>query len=102
MAYKLRFVQNIDQKSKDSFLELERKFIEFEKDYPKMPKGKRFLPISGTLPTNTLIWECEFATLENLTAQLQAIYNHPIHDELLKAQIPFMKDSYTEIYEVFE
>jgi hypothetical protein len=101
MSYKLRFVQNIDQKNKEFFLEIEKKFIEYEKEH-NMPQGKRYLPVTGKLPTNTLIWECEFENLEDVTKKLTEIYAHPIHDELLKEQTPFMKDSYCEIYEVFE
>ena len=100
MAFKLRFVQKIDQAKKDEFLEIERKFIAFEKANPHMPQGRRFLPVSGKEPTNTLICECEFETLEAVTTQLQAIYDHPEHELLLQQQIPFMQDSYTEIYEV--
>ena len=100
MPYKLRFVQKIDQAKKDEFLAVEREFVKLEKSDPKMPQGTRFLPVSGKEPTNTLIWECMFDTLEELTAQLQAIYDNPKHDELLKQQIPFMQDSYAEIYEV--
>ncbi len=98
MAYKLRFVQNIDQPNKEKFLEIEKQFMEFEKNF-NMPQGRRFLPVTGKEPTNTLIWECEFETMELLTASLTAIYSHPEHDRLLALQTPFMKDSYAEIYE---
>lgn len=100
MPYKLRFVQRISQENKEKFLELEREFINFEKKF-NMPQGKRYLPVSGLEPNNTLIWECEFETMELLLDQLNSIYTHPEHDRLLKLQIPFMQDSYTEIYEVF-
>ena len=100
MAYKLRFVQKIDQSKKNEFLEIEREFMKFEKANPHMPQGTRYLPVSGKEPTNTLIWECEFNTLEELTAQFQAIYDNPEHEELLAKQVPFMQDSYAEIYEV--
>ena len=100
MTYKLRFVQKIDQSKKEEFLAVEREFMKLEKSNPQMPQGTRYLPVSGKEPTNTLIWECCFETLEELTAQLQAIYDNPEHEELLKRQIPFMQDSYTEIYEV--
>ncbi|MCL2528625.1 MAG: hypothetical protein FWE42_09440 [Defluviitaleaceae bacterium] len=100
MAYKLRFVQKIDQAKKNEFLAIEKEFIKFEKANPHMPQGTRYLPVSGKEPTNTLVWECEFETLEKLTAQLQAIYNDLKHEELLQQQIPYMQDSYTEIYEV--
>ena len=86
MAYKLRFVQKIDQAKKNEFLEIERKFMNFEKENPHMPQGTRYLPISGKEPTNTLIWECGFDTLEELMAQFQAIYDNPEHEELLKQQ----------------
>ncbi|MBE3102541.1 MAG: hypothetical protein IMZ47_09790 [Firmicutes bacterium] len=101
MAYKLRFVQKISQKDKSSFLELERKFIELERNNPNMPQGKRYLPISGKEPSNTLIWECEFETLEELLKQFNTIYDNPDHEELLQKQVLYMEDSYTEIYEVF-
>ena len=100
MAYKLRFVQRIDQAKKNEFLAIEKEFIKFEQANPHMPQGTRYLPVSGKEPTNTLIWECSFDTLEKLTAQFQAIYNDPKHEELLQQQIPFMLDSYAEIYEV--
>ena len=100
MAYKLRFVQKIHQAKKNEFLEIERKFITFEKANPHMPQGRRFLPVTGKEPTNTLIWECEFDSLEAVTTQLQAIYDNPEHEMLLEQQIPFMQDSYTEIYEM--
>jgi len=99
MPYKLRFVQRIDQARKDEFLVIENQFIQLERDNPQMPQGTRYLPISGREPSNTLIWECRFDTLEELTAQLQALNADPGHEELLRRQIPFMQDSYTEIYE---
>jgi len=102
MYYKLRFVQRIDQSKKNEFLEIEREFIKFEKANTDIPQGTRFLPVSGKEPSNTLIWECHFNTMEDLTKQLQAIYDNPEHEELLQRQIPFMQDSYTEIYEVLE
>ena len=100
MPYKLRFVQRIDQAKKNEFLEIEKEFIKFEKANPHLPQGTRYLPVSGKEPTNTLVWECGFDTLEELTAQLQAIYDDPEHERLLQRQIPYMLDSYTEIYEV--
>ena len=99
MAYKLRFVQKIDQSKKNEFLAIEQKFAALEKANLHMPQGRRYLPVTGKEPTNTLIWECEFETLEDVTTQLQAIYDNPEHEVLLQQQIPFMQDSYAEIYE---
>ena len=100
MAYKLRFVQKIDQSKKSEFLALEKKFMELEQANPHLPQGRRFLPVTGKEPTNTLIWECEFPTMGAVTAQLQAIYDNPEHEVLLQQQIPYMQDSYVEIYEM--
>lgn len=101
MAYLLRFVQRIDQAHKAEFLEIEKQFVRFEEEHG-MPRGRRFLPVSGALPNNSLVWECEFSTLEELTRQLTAIQAHPEHERLLARQIPFMQDSYTEIYETLD
>jgi len=102
MPYKLRFVQRIEQAKKAEFLELEKEFIKLEKSNSHLPQGKRYLPISGKEPTNTLIWECSFPTMEDLTAALNALSENSGHEELLQQQIPYMQDSYTEIYEEFE
>lgn len=100
MAYLLRFVQRIDQAHRAEFLAIERQFERFEQAHG-MPRGRRYLPVSGAQPTNTLIWECEFGTLELVTQQLAAMQAHPEHERLLAMQLPFMQESYTEIYEVF-
>ena len=101
MAYLLRFVQRIDTAHREDFLAVERQFARFEREH-NMPRGRRYLPVSGQQPTNTLIWECEFPTLEALTQQLTAIYAHPEHERLLAQQLPYMQDCYTEIYETFD
>ena len=64
MSYKLRFVQKFEQKNTEEFVELERKFAEFEKMYPEFPKGKRYVPYIARDPQNILIWETEFDILE--------------------------------------
>jgi len=101
MAYKLRFVQKFSLKDKNSFLELEKKFMEFERNNTDMPQGRRYLSVSGREPSNTFIWECEFDTLELLTRQFEAIYDNVDHEELLQKQVLYMEDCYAEIYEEF-
>lgn len=100
MCYLLRLVQRINQAHQENFLALEKEFVRFEKEQG-MPQGRRYLPVTGLLPTNTLIWEYEFDTLEELTKHLNAIYAHPEHERLLDRQVSFMQDSYTEIYKRF-
>ena|SRR5690554_3821650 len=101
MGYKLRFIQKFSQKDKRRFLDLEKEFIRFERNNFDMPKGRRYITISGKEPSNTLIWECEFETMEELIKQLNAIHSNEEHEKLLQKQMLFIKDSYTEILEEF-
>lgn len=99
MSYKLRFVQSFDKKDSERFLMLEQAFIQLEQENCGISPGKRFVPVAGRLPTNTLIWEAEFPTLENCTDMLKEIANNSDHDALLKEQIVYMRDAYVEIYQ---
>lgn len=63
-----------------------------------MKKGRRFVPIIGREPSNTLIWEAEFESLASATQALTAIEENAEHDALLEKQTPFMRDAYAEIY----
>lgn len=102
MTFKLRFVQRFHKKDQELFLQLEKKFIMLEQNDPKMPKGRRYQPISAKEPTNTLIWEAEFPSLEAAIAGLQAIEGNTTHDALLERQIGCMSETYTEIYKELE
>lgn len=102
MPYKMRFVQYFDKKDADEFLKLERKFIELEKRTSSMANGKRYVPVIGREPTNTLIWECEFASMESATTALKMLEESADHDMLLSEQIVFMRDTFVEIYREIE
>lgn len=102
MAWMLRFVQEYRADAPDAFLALERKFISLEQDSPGFPKGKRWLPVTGREPKNTLVWECEFPTLEAAAAALQFLENDDRHEDLLQEQIKYFVRSYTEIYRSME
>jgi hypothetical protein len=102
MIYKLRFVQRFHKKDQELFLQLEKKFIELEKNDPQMPIGRRFVPVSAKEPTNTLIWEAEFPSLEAAIAGLQTIEGNTTHDALLEQQIGCMSETYTELYRELE
>jgi hypothetical protein len=99
MAYLLRFVQKFRPDQKDAFLELERKFIQLEQSEPEYPKGKRYMPYSGRESTNTLIWECEFATLATAQEALAFLEKDARHEGLYRKQVPYFLEAYTEIYE---
>ncbi len=98
MAYKLRFVQRFQQKNTEAFMELERKFHEYEQKYPEFPKGRRYTPHMGREPENTLIWEAEFDTLEELIKAKQFLENDDRHEDLYRKQVQYFVESYVEIY----
>jgi hypothetical protein len=102
MAYKLRFVQKFHKADQELFLKLEKNFIELERKDPRMPVGRRYLPISAKEPTNTLIWEAEFPSLEAAIVALQTIEGNSEHDALLDQQIGCMIEAYTELYKELE
>jgi hypothetical protein len=102
MPYKLRFVQKFILSETDAFNTLERQFAEFENQYPEFPKGKRYNPLTGKEPSNTLIWECDFDTLEDLQKAHNFLMNDTRHEDLFKEQAKFMLDAYTEIYKPFD
>ena len=97
MAYRLRFVQRFDKKDMDIFLELERKFIEWEKSAEGIVPGRRFVPVSGRDPVNTLIYEADVPEMEDVMALMRAIDADEGHSALVEQQGIYMKDYYVEI-----
>lgn len=101
MRYRLRFVQKFEKKHQEAFLHLEKKFIELEKQVPGFPRGQRFLTVSGKEPSNVLIWESDFDSMEETLQALHTIESNSLHDDLLAEQITYMSDTYTEILREF-
>jgi len=97
MAYKMRFIQYFDKRDSRAFLDLERNFIELEKKTPEMKCGRRFVPVIGREPSNAMIWEADYDSMEEAAAALRIIEENAEHDELLDEQIKFMRDAYVEI-----
>jgi hypothetical protein len=102
MPYLLRFVQKFQESNQAGFLELEKKFIQLEKSAEEFPKGKRYLPYAGREPSNTLIWECEFPTLQAVQDALDLLNRDPRHASLYQQQVQFFVESYVEIYQTFD
>ncbi|AZN43057.1 hypothetical protein [Paenibacillus albus] len=102
MAYKLRLVQRFHAASRAEFLELEHQFAKLERDIAAFPKGRRYLPYSGREAMNTLIWECEFDSLEAAQQAVAFLEEDARHEELARLQLPYFQDSYTEIYKLLE
>ncbi len=102
MPYLLRFVQKFQESNQAEFLELEKKFIHLEESAAEFPKGKRFLPYAGRESSNTLIWECEFPTMQAVQDALDLLNRDPRHTELFQQQVQFFEESYVEIYQAFD
>ena len=98
MSYKLRFIQEFKQEYSDEYLALERQFAAFEESYPGAPVGKRYLAYAGRDASNTLIWECDFPTLEAVYKAQSFFLTDSRHEELFQEQSSYIIKTYTEIY----
>jgi hypothetical protein len=102
MSYLLRFIQQYQPSAGQAFMELEARFQELERNAPHLPQGKRYQPVSGSEPTNTLIWECECASLQEVESALKMLADDPTHTELFEKQSRYLLKSCTEIFKVLE
>jgi len=102
MAFVVRFVQRFRPEHREAFMKLEAKFAELERRRPDFPKGWRMQPYAGREPTNTLIWQFQFATLSDAQEGLARMEADPEHKRLFEAQVPYFAEAYTEIYEVLD
>lgn len=100
--YKLVFTQKYDKKDQQRFLELEQNFIELEKRAPGMIPAKRYQPVLGKEPTNTLRWEAEVFSMEDAIKLLEAIEGNEEHSGLLEEQVGYIKDHHIEIFKEIE
>jgi len=83
-------------------MKLEAEFCALERRRPDGPQGKRRNPYSGREPINTLIWECEFRSLDEVQQALALMAADPEHEALFRQQVPYMLDAYTEIDELLD
>jgi len=102
MPYLLRFVQKFQEHNQAAFLELEKKFIQLEQSAGEFPKGRRYLPYAGREASNTLIWECEFPSLQAVQDALDLLARDPRHAALFQQQVQFFVESYVEIYQTLD
>jgi len=98
----MRIVQRFNHFHDKDFMALEAEFAKLEKRHPHLPQGRRLRPISGMLPTHTLIWEGEFDSLEAARAALRAFENDPEHAALFARQGPLIEEIRVEFYEKME
>ena len=98
MSYILRFVQQYQPSAAQAFLKLEAEFKELERRSPQSPQGRRYQRLSEGEPANTLIWECEFASLDDVQNALKKMADDPTHTALFQKQLPYIVEARTEIY----
>ena len=101
MAYVLRFVQRFRAADEAAFMALEAQFAALERR-KGWPRGRRSRPFAGREPVHTLVWECELPTLAAVNEAVAAMGADPDHERLLKRQIPFFLETWTEVYEVLD
>ena len=101
MAFVLRFVQRFRPADEAAFMALEAQFEALERR-KGWPGGRRSRPVSGREPGNTLVWECELPTLSAANEAVATLGRDPDHARLLKRQIPFFLEAWTEVYEVLD
>ena len=102
MSYKLRFVQQFRQEYEKEYLDIERQFAAFEANNPEAPVGKRYIACSGRDASNTLIWECDFPTLEALQKAHAFFLSDSTHEALFRTQTKYILGTYTEIYRPYD
>lgn len=102
MAILMRIIQRFDACRDDEFVQLERMFAELERRRPDYPNGRRLRPISGTEPCNTLIWECEFQSLDAAHKALDFFHGDAEHESLFERQGPFIEQVRIEFYSVLD
>lgn len=102
MPYKLRFVQRFQLSKQTKFMDIEKQFAAFEQQYPEFPKGKRYTPVTGQMPANTLVWECDFESMDALRQAHDFLMGDDRHEDLFQVQAEYMLDAYTEIYQPYD
>jgi hypothetical protein len=102
MPYILQFVQKYQPSSAEHFFKLESEFKQLERCSPEFPQGRRFQLLSKGQPTNTMVWEGEFASLDDVQNALKKLADDPTHTTLFEKQLPYIVEMRTEIYRVLE
>jgi hypothetical protein len=96
---RMRILQTFDAGKEAEFMKLEQEFEKLELMHKDFPRGRRFCPISSALPSNTLIWECDFPNLDAGHAALKFFAGNPHHEALAVQQRPFIRDVRIEFLE---
>ena len=101
-AFVVRFVQEYAVADRDAFMQFEARFAEMERRRDDWPTGRRLRTHAGPEPTNALVWEATFETLERAQHALSLIESDPEHAALFDQQAPSITRMRTEILEVLD
>ncbi len=99
MTIRLRIVQTFNAANAAEFLALEKQFAQLEARRSDFPQGRRFCPIASSLPTNSLIWEGDFPTLDAAHGALRFFAADHEHEDLAAQQRPLFRDVRIEFLE---
>ena len=102
MAYRLRYVQKFSPSDTETFMRLEKEFIRLERETPGFPQGRRFTPVFSREPLNTLIWECDFPSLQEAVEAHLFLGDNVLHKQYYDEQLPCFVESHAEIYRSME
>ena len=102
MPFILRITQRYLVKDRAAFMELEARFAAMEQARSDFPRGRRLQPCIGRQPSNTLIWESEFATMAEAQAAIAKLGSDLTHADLFRQQDAYITDAWMEIDEVLE
>lgn len=102
MAVCMRIVQRYDITRESEWMELERCFAELERQRPDYPKGRRLQPLAAAEPCNTLVWECEFPSLDEARAALEFFDGDAAHEALKEKALPLFERVRVEFYDVLD
>lgn len=102
MAYILRFTQQYLPAHHQTVIELEAQCKEIERQHADFPQGRRYQPCASGEANHSLVWECEFASLEEVQRALEKIESHPRHTELFAKQSPYFTKMRKEIFKTLD
>jgi hypothetical protein len=102
MSYILQFIQKYEPSAAEHFFKLEAEFKQLEHCSAGFPQGRRFQLLSKGQPTNTMVWEGEFASLDDVENALKKLADDPTHTALFEKQLPYIVEMHTEIYRVID
>lgn len=99
MSIRMRILQTYDITREAEFWALEKLFADLERRRPDFPKGRRFKPVAGGPPANSLVWEGDFPSIQAAQAALNFFSGDAEHEALAARQKPLFREIRVEFLE---